>query len=401
MVVNFMLATKANYLYFILAYTSSWSLHAFPASTFNQAMGLSDAAANALTTAKLPSGLIYQSRQLVNERIAVIRERYTKAQARIQTNPSTTLRIPKKIHQIWFGPKPFPAQLNFCTASCRRLHPDWEYQLWTETEVSALNLAPRLTRFLLDPSINPGRRSDVLRLILLQRFGGVYLDVDFYCCRALDELHYNFDLYCGTINQFCEIGNAVIGSIPQHPCLAQCLAAIDLCKKPYSSRMILAESGPYFFTQQLMRYLKTNPSDLNIVLPVNFFLPMPSEHRCEIWEKAEHTLSSIKAFATPESYTIHLWTASWQPESHLHPSQLAQSLLEQQLISELPTEKLDPTMFLLPAVKQGLITLVDQLGRHGADFTVRDAAGHDALYYAQQLPDHTQLTQLIRDYLNT
>lgn len=386
-------------LWLLLAHRQLQALYLAP---FNQAMGLTETAIQNMDSSTMPKVAIYRDPATTSKRIALIRERYEAAQKRLAHSFGHSVRIPKKIHQIWLGPKPFPQHLTFCVNSCKRLHPDWEYQLWTEAEIKGLLLDAKIKKFVLNNKINPGKRSDVLRLSLLQKFGGVYLDIDFYCYKRLDALHENFDFYCGVCNKFCEINNAVIGSLPNHPLITACLDKIKLRRTTTDSLVIMSETGPYFFTEQVIKYLNKNYNDTDIVLPLNFTHPMHGDHRTGIW-KEKNSLNFIKSFATPETYLIHLWAATWQANSSALNSDLYHLLLKHQLISGLQFKLRNCTntelaLIAINAVKQNLLQLVDVLGRHGVDFSIKDATGHDALHYAEQLTDNTALVQLIQAY---
>nr|MBA2306899.1 hypothetical protein [Candidatus Dependentiae bacterium] len=49
-------------------------------------------------------------------------------------------KIPKIIHQIWFGPKTPPSIFKESQESLKKHHPDWEYKLWTEEDIPSLQL---------------------------------------------------------------------------------------------------------------------------------------------------------------------------------------------------------------------------------------------------------------------
>ena len=67
----------------------------------------------------------------------------------------------------------------------RRMHPDWDYRLWTEA-----NLPRDFTnQHLIDEEQSYPAMSDYIRYELLFRFGGVYIDADSYCLRPIDDLH--------------------------------------------------------------------------------------------------------------------------------------------------------------------------------------------------------------------
>ena len=84
--------------------------------------------------------------------------------------------IPKTIHYCWFGGKPLPPLAQKCLASWRRQCPDFEIRQWDETNFD-LTKAPDYVR----EAMAAGRWAfvtDYVRLAVLVRFGGVYLDTD-------------------------------------------------------------------------------------------------------------------------------------------------------------------------------------------------------------------------------
>jgi mannosyltransferase OCH1-like enzyme len=91
-----------------------------------------------------------------------------------------TGKIPKIIHQIWLGSKERPKSLM---DRCRNMHEGWEYKLWTEQNLFALE-----NQNTFDCGRNPTFKSDVLRYEVLKRYGGFYLDADTLCLRPLDPL---------------------------------------------------------------------------------------------------------------------------------------------------------------------------------------------------------------------
>ena len=105
-----------------------------------------------------------------------------------------TAKIPKIIHQIWVGPKVPPSFFVTFQQKWKSLHPDWEYRLWTDSDLDDLNLD---LRDLIDQSPNFAEKSDMIRCELLDRFGGVYLDVDMDPFQSLEDLHMKYNFYAG------------------------------------------------------------------------------------------------------------------------------------------------------------------------------------------------------------
>jgi len=127
--------------------------------------------------------------------------------------------IPRIFHQIWLGEEPFPYTSE--RETWRRLHPDWEHRLWAEDNLPGdLELAEAGNRLR-----QPAERADILRLELLHRHGGVYLDADFECLKPIDPLLDGVTCFLGLLDSG-RVSNAVIGAVPGHPLLAKAMAEV-------------------------------------------------------------------------------------------------------------------------------------------------------------------------------
>ena len=62
-----------------------------------------------------------------------LRDLYLRNRA-AELSPSDRPRIPKIIHQIWLGSE-LPVRFRGYQQNWRRLHPDWDYKLWTDRDV--------------------------------------------------------------------------------------------------------------------------------------------------------------------------------------------------------------------------------------------------------------------------
>jgi mannosyltransferase OCH1-like enzyme len=103
----------------------------------------------------------------------------------------------------------------------RRHHRDWEHHLWGET-----NLPPDLEhREVYELLRRPAERADILRLELLHRLGGVYVDADLESLQPIDPLLDGVSCFLGSLDSG-RVSNAIIGAVPGHPLLARCLAEL-------------------------------------------------------------------------------------------------------------------------------------------------------------------------------
>jgi len=123
--------------------------------------------------------------------------------------------------------------------------------------------------------------SDILRLMVLQKFGGIYKDMDYeiYSPNALLDLMKKFAFIAGRegIDFKRFYGNAFIASKPNHPVINEALRLLyrnaylykdspDYIKYPTSEHGRLYSNGPVLLT---MAYFKKNNIDGNsdIILP--------------------------------------------------------------------------------------------------------------------------------------
>ncbi|MEX0940366.1 MAG: glycosyltransferase [Candidatus Babeliales bacterium] len=206
---------------------------------------------------------------------------------------NNTIRIPKIIHQIWLG-SPFPEKYKQWQASWKEKHSDWDYKLWTDADVATFNF---INKKLFDAATNYGEKSDIWRYEILEQYGGVYVDTDFECLKALDILHYMYDFYIGIQpldTNIVQLGIGIIGSIPHHPLLKQAIKQLPVYQ---SKKQIILKTGPIFFTNIFLNYM--NRFDyLDIALPATYFYPLGYIKKDDGWQKSE-------------SFAVHHWEGSW------------------------------------------------------------------------------------------
>ena len=93
----------------------------------------------------------------------------------------------KLIHQIWLGKKPLPDWFADYRDSWLAHFPEWKYRLWRDEDLPGL-LPGMISTTAFDHDLNVALRSDVLRLELLRKYGGMYVDVDFECMKPFGHL---------------------------------------------------------------------------------------------------------------------------------------------------------------------------------------------------------------------
>ncbi len=98
-----------------------------------------------------------------------------------------TPKIPKTIWMLWFqGLETAPDLVKKCYASWQRHNPNWDIKFLDETTVGQyVDLEAIVKKNL--PGIKKVTLSDILRVNLLAKYGGVWADATCFCCRPLDS----------------------------------------------------------------------------------------------------------------------------------------------------------------------------------------------------------------------
>jgi len=93
----------------------------------------------------------------------------------------------KIIWTIWFqGEESAPDLVRRCLKSWRDKNPDWQVRCLTATDISKYINIGRLVD-LSWQQITAASLSDIARILLLQEYGGVWVDATLYCNRPLNE----------------------------------------------------------------------------------------------------------------------------------------------------------------------------------------------------------------------
>jgi len=218
-----------------------------------------------------------------------------------------TPRIPRKIHQIWLG-SPLPEDLKLAVSTWQNWE-GWEYKLWTDEDLSHIQLR---NRKLFDSLSNFGEKSDLLRYEILSQQGGLYLDVDCICLNPsfFELAHLNFDFYAGlepleNTRYRISCCNALFGCSPKHPIIEALNDSLEanIAEVPdkYNTWW---RTGPIYFTNIIAKHLLAG-AKVNIIFPPTVFYPISQR---EIKDPPPKINTLIK----PESVSIHLWERGWK-----------------------------------------------------------------------------------------
>lgn len=139
-------------------------------------------------------------------------------------------KIPLIIHEIWLGSE-IPIKYKKWLKEWKQKHLNWKIIVWTEKNIKKyfpMGLKNQIMYDRVDAVKNYGSMSDIIRYEILEKFGGLYIDVDNKCYQTFTPLHYNFDFYAGLDNFsfvcLCAIG--IFACKPHHPILKYCIQKV-------------------------------------------------------------------------------------------------------------------------------------------------------------------------------
>ena len=217
------------------------------------------------------------------------------------------MSIPKIIHYCWFGGGAISPESRRCIESWKKYCPDYKIMVWNEQnfDISQNRYAQQAYEAKKYAFV-----SDYVRLAVLYRYGGIYLDTDVELVRPLDELLQ----YKGFIGMEYSVPSAYgrtllvntgsgVGAEPGCEMIGKMLAG-------YRNASFLLETGepdlrsctrrdtPLFIKAGLQQKNEQQELDGFLVLPTDCFSPF--DYVTERMHK------------TPRTFAIHYYQGSWQ-----------------------------------------------------------------------------------------
>ena len=170
--------------------------------------------------------------------------------------------------------------------------------MWTDQDIESFKL---VNKDAFDKAVSYAERANLLRLEILERYGGIYVDSDFECLQNFDFFNENFEFYAGitpAIRRQSIISNALIASIPHHPILLACIKKIN--KTDYTITQMHRNGTVHFSTTILDECANNQTINLAkiVFLPPEFFYPLP-------------TADAPRSLITISSFETHHWAGSW------------------------------------------------------------------------------------------
>ncbi len=234
--------------------------------------------------------------------------------------------IPRTFHRVWFG-APMPEEFRAFGASWVRCNPGWTLREWGAEDLDWIQ-----NRELWDaaPDLMPSRlvhrfRSNLARVEILHRFGGVYVDCDFEALAPLEPHIEGIECF-GVEEKPGLLANGIIGAVPEHPLLK---AVIDGMAKSVAAR-----PGQPSWKSNGQQHIQRTASRVGglTLLPTRLFYPYHHDQFSaegkrpdrtsgavahHVWASRRKSVSVIVPWRDPDPHRERIWAWLFQKfEAH-------------------------------------------------------------------------------------
>jgi mannosyltransferase OCH1-like enzyme len=215
--------------------------------------------------------------------------------------------IPKVLHFIWVGNNPLPEYSLKNINAFKSIYDDYRVILWTDGDVIKNNLIPDfLHEYYFNNEFAHAFKADILRYIILYKFGGLYFDTDFEPLKKLNDSFLSFD-FLGGIQTNNEVAIGFIGSAENNELIKNAINAIPISIRFaidnhfYLPSEIHKITGPEFFNKIACQYKNES---------TYFFFT--KEYFYPYWFTEIDRRNENFKETSPLAYAVHHWEKSWK-----------------------------------------------------------------------------------------
>jgi hypothetical protein len=214
--------------------------------------------------------------------------------------------IPKIIHYCWFGRGEKPELAKKCIASWRKFCPDFEIREWNEDNCDYLAMPFMAEAY---AAKKYAFVSDVMRLLVLEQYGGVYFDTDVEVVRDIAPLMDDEGFIGFENDQY--VASGLLDALVE--CFGYKRDELQAMIEEYQKLHFTNADGttnavgcPHLNTDVMERFgLVRNGQEQTVsgihVYPADFFNPLDSV--------------TGKLTKTENTYSVHWYSMSWLPKN--------------------------------------------------------------------------------------
>ena len=194
-----------------------------------------------------------------------------------------TPKIPKIIHQVWLDSEPLPKNFKKYTNSWQEKHPDWQYRLWTARDLAEFSKDVQLA---LGNAKEVYEKENIVRAAVLEKFGGLSVDFEFECLKAVDELNFRYDFYTALeppllkpqFGRVLQVGTCFMAAAPNHPIIKRWMEEMKVRIKKGAGQFENAREKKLWSTytafNDVLDEMLDDDQRSNVVLPPTYAYPI-------------------------------------------------------------------------------------------------------------------------------
>lgn len=231
---------------------------------------------------------------------------------------NNTTVIPRKIHQVWIGGEP-PRKITEYMKTVKDINSSFDYYFWDEKKLlndfceQFPDHKDKLSK-LLQLQISNAAKVDLIRFILLQEIGGVYIDADFQFLSRIPCLFMESEIILAA--EPFGITNALVGMVPKNSLAQNMIENLwsNICDTSINSSNIVSTTGPVQFQKVI------NSTDLfnnyNVfILPPHMLGLVPFQRK--FFLKKFYSNSNFYNNLPTDIIAIHHYQNSWKARNRL------------------------------------------------------------------------------------
>lgn len=209
--------------------------------------------------------------------------------------------IPKIIHYCWFGRGEKPELAKKCIASWRKSCPDFEIREWNEGNCDYLSIPFMAEAY---AAKKYAFVSDVMRLIVLEQYGGVYFDTDVEVLRDISPLLDDEGFIGFENDQFVNSGQ-VMAAKAHHPVIQAMTEEYKKLHFTNADGTATPVGCPRLNTDVMERFGLIRNGREQVVAGIHVY-------SADYFNPVDSTTGKLTK--TENTYSIHWYSMSWLPK---------------------------------------------------------------------------------------
>ena len=199
--------------------------------------------------------------------------------------------IPKQFIRIWLGPKPCPQLFEDWWEGFKNIHPD--YKFITITDNTDIPMPKPIRDIYEEKGHSYSAKSDVLRILALYEYGGIYLDVDVMPIKSFDSL-LGTQPFIGKRSSK-SFGTGVIGSPARHPALLDALRRFPQWYSEWRGDGHHTLHGPAWMSKEWFGREDITHLEPEVFYPYDGFMAPKTPEKIKIFQEANFPPEMIAA----------------------------------------------------------------------------------------------------------